>query len=435
MNVSENFKAFIDNLKIPENKAEIISSRYGRITKTLNKKFRNTESEISNRLQVGSYGRFTGIKSISDLDMLYIMPESKWESYDKKNGQKKLLNDTRDAIKTTYPQSIIKVDRCVVKVEYTDSHIDIQPVFENDEDFKYPDTYNEGSWKITKPKKEILAMKDFTENKNKNLRNLCRMARAWKNKQGVQIGGLLIDTLVYNFLKQTSNFDDKSFGSYDEMSRDFFDYLRKQPKDQKEYSALGSNQRVKVKRSFTHKAKKAYNLAVKAIEETDEKKQHEKWRDLFGRNFPKYQNEEVEAKATNTEFENTEEYIEDRYKIEIQYELKIDCEVSQNGFRIAFLSDLLSKKQPLFTNKKLRFFIKNIENLDVPLPYDIKWKVRNRGTEAIKRNCIRGQIEHGEKSGVKIENTNFKGEHFVECYIIKDNTVVAIDSIDVPISI
>ncbi|MGV4524107.1 nucleotide-binding domain-containing protein [Ornithobacterium rhinotracheale] len=45
------------------------------------------------------------------------------------------------------------------------------------------------------------------------------------------------------------------------------------------------------------------------------------------------------------------------------------------------------------------------------------------------------QIEHGEKSGVKIENTNFKGEHFVECYIIKDNTVVAIDSIDVPISI
>lgn len=85
------------------------------------------------------------------------------------------------------------------------------------------------------------------------------MARAWKNKQGVQIGGLLIDTLVYNFLKQTSNFDDKSFGSYDEMSRDFFDYLRKQPKDQKEYSALGSNQRVKVKRSFTHKAKKAYN--------------------------------------------------------------------------------------------------------------------------------------------------------------------------------
>ncbi|WP_406658615.1 SMODS domain-containing nucleotidyltransferase [Ornithobacterium rhinotracheale] len=64
MNVSENFKAFIDNLKIPENKAEIISSRYGRITKTLNKKFRNTESEISNRLQVGSYGRFTGIKSI-----------------------------------------------------------------------------------------------------------------------------------------------------------------------------------------------------------------------------------------------------------------------------------------------------------------------------------------------------------------------------------
>jgi hypothetical protein len=29
------------------------------------------------------------------------------------------------------------------------SHIDVQPVFEiEDQDYKYPDTYNGGSWKI-----------------------------------------------------------------------------------------------------------------------------------------------------------------------------------------------------------------------------------------------------------------------------------------------
>lgn len=32
---------------------------------------------------------------------------------------------------------------------------------------------------------------------------------------------------------------------------------------------------------------------------------------------------------------------------------------------------------------------------DIPKPYDIYWKVRNVGYEAIRRNCIRGQIKKG----------------------------------------
>ena len=79
-----------------------------------------------------------------------------------------------------------------------------QPVFEqSDGSFKYPHTKNKGSWKITKPRKEIQAMSEFDGQKNKNLRRLCKMVRAWKNKHGVGMGGLLIDTLAHNFLKAT----------------------------------------------------------------------------------------------------------------------------------------------------------------------------------------------------------------------------------------
>jgi hypothetical protein len=74
MNTSETFKDFLLNIKISEDKANDISYRYGRITKALNLEFRDTESKTANSLQVGSYGRYTGIKGISDLDMLYIMP-------------------------------------------------------------------------------------------------------------------------------------------------------------------------------------------------------------------------------------------------------------------------------------------------------------------------------------------------------------------------
>ena len=361
------------------------------------------------------------------------MSNSKWNDYNKSGGQTKLLQDTKKAIENTYPASDIKVDRCVVTVSFSDgTHIDVQPVFEvEDQDYKYPDTYGDGSWKITKPRKEMDAMVEAEPNENKNLRRLCKMARSWKNKHGVCMGGLLIDTLAYNFLNSTTYFDTKSFAYYDEMSRDFFKYLYDQPKDQKEYGALGSKQRVKVRKSFRKKSKKAYDLACKAIDATSAKTKHNKWRDIYGNDFPKYQNEESEAKTLNLSYKNSEEYIENLYPVEIRYNLEIDCEVNQKGFREGLLREYLRKGFPLLSGKSLRFFISEI---NIPQPYDIKWKVTNRGNEAIKRNCIRGQIINDSGNEQKIESTSFNGEHFVECYVIKNNMVIAKDSIDVPIS-
>lgn len=432
MKNSETFQEFLSNIKISEDKADTISNRYERITKSLNEYYRDTNSKTANSLQVGSYGRYTGIKGISDLDMLYVMPNSKWDDYNKKGGQSKLLQDTKTAISNTYSASDIKVDRCVVTVNFSDgTHIDVQPVFEiEDQDYKYPDTYGDGSWKITKPRKEMDAMKEFQDSKNKNLRRLCKMARSWKNKNGVVMGGLLIDTLAHNFLKSTCDYDKTSFASYDEMSRDFFKYLYDQPKDQEIYYALGSKQHVKRRKSFRRKSKKAYDLACEAINAASEKTQHNKWREIYGKEFPKYKDEENEARNINLSYRDTEEFIEDFYPVNILYNLEIECEVKQNGFRDGLLREFLVKKTRLMPNKSLRFYI---DKIDVPLPYNIKWKVTNRGEEAIKRDCIRGQIIN-LNSHEKIETTSFKGSHVVECYIIKDKIIVAKDLIDVPIS-
>lgn len=428
MSVSEMFQQFLDNLKIDN--AEQISLRYEEITACLNKKFRDTESKTANSLQVGSYGRWTGIKSISDLDMLYIMPKSKWDDY--KNGrQSQLLTDTKDAIKARYPTTTVTVDRLVVRVLYTNFHVEVQPVFEQDDgSFKYPDTYNGGSWKITKPREEIKAMSEFVAQKNKNLRRLCKMARAWKNKHGVGMGGLLIDTLAYNFLKSTDFYDNKSYLYYDLMSRDFFKYLADQP-NQDYYAALGSGQRVKVKQKFQKKAQKAHDLCLKAIEAENTDSVNDKWKKVYGRPFPARL---TEAKDTSTKaaqfWENTEQFIEDKYPVDIRYGLKIDCEVSQNGFREHFLTEMLAKRIPLMAKKKLLF---TINETNVPEPYSVEWKVLNRGEEAKKRNCIRGQIIHDEGHHQRNESTSFKGDHIVECFIIKDGVVAAKDRIDVPI--
>lgn len=427
MSISENFKLFLTGIAIPND--EQIALRYGEITSALNKEFRDSESKTSNNLQVGSYGRWTAIKGVSDLDMLYIVPASLWETY-KNGGQSALLEKTKAAIKARYPRTEMYVDRLVVRVIYKDFHVEVQPVFEQtDESFQYPDTYKGGSWKVTKPRDEISAMTEFVEEKNKNLRRLCKMARAWKNKHGVGIGGLLIDTLAHNFLRDTNYYDNKSYLYYDWMSRDFFKYLSELPR-QDYFAALGSGQRVRVKSYFQRPAQKAYGLALKAIEAAGKDNESAKWQKIYGKDYPDtVAKSEASVAAENYDgFRSSEQFVEDLWPVDIRYPLQIECEVSQNGFREYLLREFLRLKLPLSRKKKLRFFI---DSCGVPGEYTILWKVLNRGDEAFRRKCTRGSINKGSKEIV--ETTDFHGDHIVECYLLKEGVIVAKDRIHVPI--
>jgi hypothetical protein len=422
------FQTFCENIKLTHERNNTISTRYGEVTSALNKEFRDTDSKTANTIQVGSYGRKTAIKGISDLDMVYVMPSGKWDKY--KDNQSGLLTDTKNAILERYPKTTVKVDRLVVQVIYSDFMIEVQPVFEfTDGNFRYPDTYDGGSWKITKPREEIQAIREVDAAKNYNLRKLCKMARAWKNKNGVVMGGLLIDTLAHNFLNQTSEYDDKSYSSFDFLSRDFFEYLKDQP-DQDYYLALGSNQKVYVKKKFQSKARAAYKNCVKAIDAGEKASAHKKWKKVFGRHFPAKEESLTAMESAAKAFRLTEEFIEDQYPVDIRYSLDLECEVSQNGFRTDFLTNMLRRGLRLQPKKTLYFTIKT---LDVPDPDLILWKVLNCGPEAEKRDCLRGQIFPDKGHRKQKETTDFKGDHVVECYAVKNGVVVARGRILVPI--
>ena len=432
MSVADMFKDFLNNLKVDN--ADQVSLRYGEITKSLNKKFRDTESETANSLQVGSYGRYTGIKGISDLDMLYIMPKTEWDTY-KDGKQSQLLTDVKNAIKARYPKTDVRVDRLVVTVTYTNFHIEVQPVFEKADDngnsyFHFPDTYSGGSWRKTKPRQEMAAIRDLNTQKNKNLRLLCKMARAWRNKQGVSMGGLLIDTLAYNFMKSTNYYDDKSYPYFDYLSRDFFGYLAAEP-DKDHYQAPGSNQDVKVKKKFQKQAKEAYDNCIDAISADGQESAYKKWRKVFGRSFPKATVVQESASKALRAYRDTEQFIEDMYPVDIRNSIQIDCSVQQNQGLPTSLLDMLARRFSISNNKKLVF---KIIAHDLNDHFSVKWKILNKGAEAEKRDCIRGQIEiPNYEATSRKETANFAGIHLVECYAIQNGVVVARDQIKVPI--
>lgn len=427
MKTSEIFDGLLENLKVGD-AAGAVATRRDEITKALNKDFRSKVGCTDYKLMVGSYGRHTAVKGVSDLDMIYILPTGISSDYDSDTGPRRVLERVRDDLKSRYPNTDIRVDQCVVRVQFTSNafKFEVQPAFENsDGSFAYPDTKAEG-WKVTKPRDEIAATKACNSRTSTNMRHLARMARAWKNQNGVNVGGLLIDTLVHRFFAQTDDYDSAGTDSFDLMVRDFFEFLKDEP-DKDYYQALGSHQRVKVKARFQPKATKAYNRCLKAIEDEGKAAANKKWREVFGTSVPLASS----ASEAASSFRDTEQFIESSFPVDITETVTIDCEVAQDGWRPARLREMLRTGALLKADKGLTF---RVTGCSVAEPYELKWKVLNRGAEAERRDKIRGQIIASSRPGVRAEHTDFRGEHVVECYVVKDGIVVARDRIDVPIS-
>lgn len=415
--MSNEFTEFLQNLQI-DNGPEIFKS-LNNIAKILNQKYYNNSSS-NNYLVVGSMGRKTSIKGESDIDIIYELPDDVYERFNNydSNGQSQLLSEIRDELKEIYPLTDIKGDGQVVVISFKKYQIELVPGFKQfDESYKYPDTHDGGSWKITKPIPEINTSNNMIST-TYTYRDLCQMIREWKANNGVTICGLLIDTLVKKFLDENIIYKWKSKSEYYNLITNLFKYLSEQNESQKQWNAMGSNQIIENNNfNFIKKSKKTYNELLNAEDKLS------KLREIFGNRFP------ISDKAANEYgFSNTEQFIEELYPIYIVSDLKIDCEITQSGFRPAMLSDFLKNRYKIKQNRKLKFMI---INCNVTKPYNIYWKVRNVGSEAIKRNCIRGQIKKGIET--LNETANFYGPHYVECYIVKNDICIARDKIIVNI--
>ena len=292
MGLADWFSTFCSNIQVKD--GGTISTRYKAITRRLNTDFWNTTSDISHSLYVGSYGRNTAIQGFSDLDMVFELPSSIYYQYDNYtgNGQSALLQAVRTSMQKTYATSSVGGDGQVVVVNFSDGiTFEIVPVFINQVgSYTFPDSNGGGSWKTTNPKPEIAAIKVRNSACNWNLIPLCRMMRAWKKKWDVPIGGLLLDTLAYQFIDGFKN-KDKSYLYYDYMSRDFFRYCADQDKNQTYWKAPGSGQYLYKKGPFQWKATRCYNISLEAIAHEIATPKRDlsaklKWREIFGSSYP-----------------------------------------------------------------------------------------------------------------------------------------------------
>ncbi|MEQ1882807.1 MAG: nucleotidyltransferase, partial [Burkholderiales bacterium] len=228
MAVGEWFASFCSALRLSPDLRSSIASRTGRIVGQLNSDFRGVASDTANRFYVGSFGRNSVIPTVSDIDLLYVLPYSTYQQYNAYTGNKQsaLLSAVRSSLQKTYSSSNISGDGQVVVIAFTDNiKYEILPAFLNNEGgYTFADSNAGGTWKSCKPKQEMDAFSSRDASCNSNLVQLGRMARAWRDYNSAPMNGMLIDTLAFQFM-ETWQYRDKSYLYYDFLTRDFFKYL------------------------------------------------------------------------------------------------------------------------------------------------------------------------------------------------------------------
>ncbi|HLR52498.1 MAG TPA: nucleotidyltransferase [Candidatus Avamphibacillus sp.] len=334
-----------------------------------------------------------------------------------------------------------------VRLKYTSTgyHVDFA-VFKRYKEYSSDDEYtyeHAGSeWSV----RHIKALEEWFNDEIKNMGNdlrkvirlskmFCKSRDSWKNMPSG-----LIQTILSN---------EKLATTYSRLDEIFY-YTMKAIVDRLsfylEVEAPVDNGRALVTREVDYQRMRNWksrlesnlqNLEVLFDAECTYKDAINAWRTFFNHSYWG----ELELSAISKrfsenklqDFNDTEEFIEDLYPIYEQYDVTIDCKVSGNGFSSMPILEYLDKFTPIL--KKFipyNFSVKcRVGRTNCPSYDKILWKVLNVGAEAERRNDIRGQIQDRGKEIT--ENSKFLGEHYIECYLIKNGVCVAIGHVDVPI--
>ncbi len=154
---------------------------------------------------------------------------------------------------------------------------------------------------------------------------------------------------------------------------------------------------------------------------------HDYWKGQVTETSNGYKSSRQELEVSH--FFDNEQFIEDMFPVRLYHTVNVTCTVSGNGWRPRPIRSFLSMLQKYLPhNFEIRC---SVASTTVSYSYDVYWKVKNVGPEAERRNQLRGQIEN--RGNTIVEHTNFFGNHYIECYIIKGGICVAKERINVPI--
>jgi hypothetical protein len=405
-----------------------------------------TDFKIAEVIEQGSVAMSTVTQNEEndyDIDVAIIFDKDNLDSI----GHRAIKNIVANALErkcsafNTQPEIL---SNCV-RIKYSDNyHIDfaIYRRFLNWGEYSYEHA-GATQWNKRDPRAINNWFKNEIKQHGEGLRQVIRLSKMFcKSRSYWEMPGGLIQSVLCDEV-----FSNDGDSRLDEI---FYNTLKKivhrlkitkeidNPTDSSLSLLLKEKDKTKVKNLETRIERILDDLEILFENDCTIKKAKDAWKKVFNHEFWDPANEDsVFSESYNLMksncksilgYDDTEEFIGNFVPIALmRVEFKIDCRV-KNDVRTKKLRKMIKNDELVPLDCELEFYL---ENVPVSSPYKVFWKVKNNGEEAIKNNQIRGQILDGGIASTWIEHSAFPGNHFVECYIIKDGICVAEDKIDV----
>lgn len=444
--LSEEMKDFYENhvkvkqfvyVDLRDKKAKNLSRLESGIEKYNNDN--NTSYRISENREQGSVAMATIVRNDEkdyDIDVAIIFDEENIGEDKSAYFAKELVYNALSEKMGAFKEGPELKTNCV-RIKYSEGyHIDFAVYKKRDDDYWHAGA----DWSERNPK----AINDWFNNqvseKGDNLRKVIRLSKMFcKSRTSWDMPGGLIQTVLCNECFVDNDRLDLCFYStmVNVANRLSYNKNVENPTDPSK-SLLTRQKDANRLKNYENRLNDKLQYFTNA---NNEKETRDAWHKFFNDDF--WDNSEkvlYEAVAKHNGIEcfsdyhaaPNEEFIEKKYEVDLQYNVEINPIVRAKGFRDYTILDFIRKFCLLPHNKTLIF----TANTNAPRPYTIKWKIRNIGPEAEKRNMQRGQIIDCDdgKRNQRTEHTTFYGPHYVECYVIKDNKCVAKTRAYVPIS-
>lgn len=405
-----------------------------------------TDYKIAETIEQGSVAMSTVIqndKNDYDIDVAIVFDETNIGDI----GAIAIKNVIVDSLKrkcTNFKNEPEAKTNCV-RIEYSDNyHIDfaIYKRIKNEYDDVYKYEHAGSEWRPRDPRAINNWFKEEIGINGEKLRQAIRLSKTFcKSRDSWNMPGGLIQTVLCDEKIQDYTRIDEMFYYTICSIRDKLMYNKEvyNPTDSSQSLLLVQGDRDKLENLYNRLNTYISKLNVLFDSDCTEKQAKDAWYNFFNHDYWNTNlNESARSLAISYnysknlyEYDDTEEFIENIYPAQVTTcFVEIDCKVTNKEGQFKYLSDMLKNNEKVEIGCALDFFIKNI---NAPNVYEVLWKVKNDGFLAEQHNSIRGQIFKSKQNVKNHETSNFAGNHYVECYIIKNKVCIAKAHIDVPI--
>ena len=385
----------------------------------------------------GSFAQRTIIKPVGnreyDADVLLALKEHpEWTPAQYTAELKKAFESS-----SRYKGMAHKRTRCVY-IDYADEfHVDVVPFVESrsqitNNKIGYENT---GGWEDTDPQ----GFTAWMEGKSRivgggRLQAVLRLLKYLRDsKTTFSIKSVLLTILVGERVDEwKTTFDTKYYSDLPtalvHILEDLDTWLQARPSLPAIYDPAGTGQNYSERwnqdgyANFRKQISYYAGKVREAYDTTDKAASLAAWQAVFGTGFTAPPATETKTALTSSAPAVREQFIDrtQGIRVELSGGVRLVGRVRAAGVQRAY--DLPTRGDRVGKNRYIDF---RLEDCTVPAPYDIYWKVKNSGQEALDEGQPRGEIERGGPT--RYEHTAYVGSHYVEVYIVKDGVCVARD--------